>query len=285
MAAMATLPEIRCKIADRELVVGSHVGLLDSSVSELLACVGFDFLWIDTEHSAIDRGVLLQHLVAAQAGGAAAFVRIPWNDPVLAKPVLEMGPAGLVFPWVCTAEQAKAAVAACLYPPAGVRGFGPRRAVRYGMVSAEQFVREAAGSFWRIMQIEHVEAVRNLEAIVAVEGVDAIVVGPNDLSGSLGLLGQTEHPEVQKLCDRIAEVARRAGVPFGTSIGDDPAIVRRWIERGVDWIATGTDIGSLVAGGRRALAQARELGALRGGQPPRAPGAPGAPGAREERLA
>lgn len=284
MPAMATLHEIRRKIAARELVVGSHVSLLDSSVSELLACVGFDFLWIDTEHSAIDRGALQHHLVAAQAGGAAAFVRIPWNDPVLAKPVLEMGPAGVIFPWVCTAEQAKAAVAACLYPPAGVRGFGPRRAVRYGAIPSDQYIREAAGSFWRIMQIEHVEAVRNLEAIVVVEGVDAIVVGPNDLSGSLGLLGQTEHPEVQKLCDRIAGVARKAGVPFGTSIGDDPAVVRRWIERGVDWIATGGDIGSLLAGGRRALAQAKAI--REGGAG--APGAPAAPrpaGTREERLA
>lgn len=256
---MSTLTDIKTKIASRELVIGTHVSLLDPAVSELAACVGFDFLWIDTEHSAIDRGALQQHLVAAQAGGAAAFVRIPWNDAVLAKPVLEMGPAGIVFPMICTAEQAKAAVAACLYPPAGVRGFGPRRAVRYGAVPADRYIREAAGSFWRIMQIEHVEAVRNLEAIVGIEGVDAIVVGPNDLSGSLGLLGQTGHPEVQRLCDRIAEVAKRRGVPLGVSIGDDAEVVRRWIERGVDWIATGGDTGSLLAGGRRALEQARSM--------------------------
>jgi 2-keto-3-deoxy-L-rhamnonate aldolase RhmA len=267
---MATLSDIRQKIAAHELVIGSHVSLLDSSVSELLACVGFDFLWVDTEHSAIDRGVLQQHLVAAQAGGAAAFVRIPWNDPVLVKPVLEMGPAGIVFPMICSAEQAKAAVAACLYPPAGVRGFGPRRAVRYGTVPSDRYIREAAESFWRIMQIEHIDAVRNLEAIVEVEGVDAIVVGPNDLSGSVGLLGQTGHPEVRKLCDRIAEVAKRRGIPFGTSIGDDPDTVRQWIDRGVDWIATGTDTGSLLAGGRRALEQAR---AFRAGGAPRPGGA------------
>jgi 2-dehydro-3-deoxyglucarate aldolase/4-hydroxy-2-oxoheptanedioate aldolase len=255
---MSTLAEIRGKIASGELVVGTHVSLLDSAVSELLACVGFDFLWIDTEHSAMDRGVLQQHLVAAQAGGAAAFVRIPWNDPVLAKPVLEMGPAGIIFPMVRTAEEARAAVTACLYPPAGVRGFGPRRAVRYGMVPADRWIREADQSFWRIMQIEHVDAVANLEAILSVAGVDAIVVGPNDLSGSIGLLGQTQHPEVVKLCDRIAEVAKRRGIAFGTSIGDDPEIVQRWIERGVNWIATGTDTGSLLAGGKRALQQARD---------------------------
>ena len=254
---MSTLTDIRRKIAARELVVGTHVSLLDPAISELAAYVGFDFLWIDTEHSAIDRGVLQQHLVAAQAGGAAAFVRIPWNDPVMAKPVLEMGPAGIVFPMICTAEQARAAVAACLYPPAGERGFGPRRAIRYGTVPAERYISESAGSFWRIMQIEHVEAVRNLDAILGVEGVDAIVVGPNDLSGSVGLLGETGHPDVVKLCDRIAEAAKRRGMPFGVSMGDDPDTVRRWIERGVDWIATGTDTGSLVAGGRRALEQAR----------------------------
>ena len=254
---MSTLQKIRRKVAAGELVVGSHVSLLDPGISELLADVGYDFLWIDTEHSAIDRGSLQAHLIAARAGGAAAFVRIPWNDPVLLKPVLEMGPDGVVIPMVRTAEEARAAVAACLYPPAGIRGFGPRRAVRWGMVPAEQYIRDAASSFWRIMQIEHVDAVNNLEAIVAVEGVDAIVVGPNDLSGSVGLLGQTGHPDVLKLCDRIVEVAKRRGMPLGVSIGDDPAVVRSWIERGVDWIATGGDTGHLLAGARRALEQAR----------------------------
>jgi 2-dehydro-3-deoxyglucarate aldolase/4-hydroxy-2-oxoheptanedioate aldolase len=253
---MSTLREIRAKIAAGELVVGSHVSLLDSGVSELLADVGYDFLWVDTEHSAIDKGQLQAHLIACRAGGAAAFVRIPWNDPVLAKPVLEMGPDGIVFPMVRTAEEAKAAVAACRYPPAGVRGFGPRRAVRWGTVPADRYIREADASIWKIVQIEHVDAVANLDAILAVEGVDAIVVGPNDLSGSVGLLGQTQHPEVVKLCDRIAEAAKRRGTPFGTSIGDDPAVVRAWIERGVDWIATGGDTGHLVAGARRALEQA-----------------------------
>lgn len=266
---MSTLSDIRRKIAARELVIGTHVSLLDPAISELMGCLGFDFVWVDTEHSAIDRGVLQQHLVAAQAGGAAAFVRIPWNDPVLAKPVLEMGPAGIVFPMVCTAEQAKAAVAACLYPPAGQRGYGPRRAIRYGTEPMDRYLREAAGSFWRIVQIEHVDAVANLEAIVGVEGVDAIVVGPNDLSGSVGRLGQTEHPEVVRLCERIAEVAKRRGIPFGVSLGDHPEAVRSWIDRGVDWIASGSDTASLVAGGRRVLEQTRafraEFEARRGG--------------------
>ena len=250
MPPMTTLHDIRQKIASGELVVGTHVSLLDPSISELLAGVGFDFLWIDTEYSVFDRGALQQHLVAAQAGGAAAFVRTSWNDPVLAKPVLEMR----------YAEEARAAVAACLYPPAGVRGFGPRRAARYGMVPAEQ-------SFWRLMKIEHVDAVETLDGILDVEGVDSIVVVPNDLSGPLGLLGQTQHPEVVRLCDRIAEVAKRRKVPFGSSIGDDPAVVQRWIERGVDWITTGTDTGCLHAGGRRALEQARDMRSRQKGRP------------------
>jgi 2-keto-3-deoxy-L-rhamnonate aldolase RhmA len=261
--AMSSLKEIRAKVAARELVIGTHVSLLDPSVTELLACTGFDFLWIDTEHSAIDRGALQQHLIAAQAGGAAAFVRIPWNDPVLAKPVLEMGPAGIVFPMIRTAAEARAAVSACLYPPAGQRGFGPRRAVRYGMIPTEQYIRESAQSFWRIMQIECVDAVENLDEILGVEGVDAIVVGPNDLSGSVGLLGQTQHPDVVRLCDRIAETALRRKVPFGVSMGDDPPVVQRWIDRGVDWIALGSDTGSLLAGGRQALEHAREARARR----------------------
>ncbi|MCL2812990.1 MAG: aldolase/citrate lyase family protein [Oscillospiraceae bacterium] len=247
------------KIAKGEPVIGAHVYLADSSVTEMLGIMGNEFLWIDWEHSALDKSQIQSHLIAAKAAGIAAFVRIPWNDHVLAKPVLEMGPDGIVFPMIKTAEEARNAVAACTYPPKGARGFGPRRAVRYGMMPGGEYFEQVDSSFWKIMQIEHVEAVINLDEILKVEGVDTIVVGPNDLSGSIGLLGQLRHPEVMKLFDEIAEKCNKAGKPFGTSIGWNKQNVEDWKRRGASWIACGSDTGYIFEAGLGTLNGVKEI--------------------------
>ena len=247
------------KIARGETVIGAHISLADSCVTEMLGKMGNEFLWIDWEHSAMDRQHIQNHLIAAKAAGIAAFVRIPWNDHVLAKPVLEMGPDGIVFPMIRTVEEAKSAVAASTYPPKGARGFGPRRANHYGMMPTGEYLEQVDSSFWKIMQIEHVEAVKNLEWILEVEGVDTIVVGPNDLSGSIGLLGQTRHPEVMKLLDEIGEKCVRAGKPFGTSIGWHKQTVEDWKRRGVSWIACGGDTGFMFEAGMNTLNNVKDI--------------------------
>ncbi len=262
---MEGLEKVKGKLASGELVLGTHVSLADSCVTELLGDVGFDLLWIDTEHSPLDKSGLVLHLVAARAAGAAAFVRVPWNDPVLAKPVLEMGIDGIIFPMIRTEEEARRAVSACLYPPDGIRGFGPRRAARYGLAGGADYIRTAASRFWRILQIEHYQAVDNLDAILSVPGVDSIVVGPNDLSGSVGLLGQTGHPRVMELMDRIVETAHRRKVPVGTSIPEDPVTIQQWIDRGVQWLVTGSDT-SYLANGASVLFRTLR-GMRRGGKP------------------
>lgn len=263
---MEGLEKLKAKLAAGTLVLGTHIGLADSCVTELLGDVGFDLVWIDTEHSPLDKSGLVLHLVAARAAGAAAFVRIPWNDPVLAKPVLEMGIDGIIFPMIRSEEEARRAVSACLYPPEGIRGYGPRRAARYGLVGGAEYIRSAARGFWRIMQIEHYQAVDNLDAILSVPGVDSIVVGPNDLSGSVGLLGQTDHPRVMELLDRIVQTALRRGVPVGTSIPDDPRTIQQWIDRGVQWLVTGSDVSYLVKGARALHEALRAMAAERGGK-------------------
>lgn len=237
------------KLAKKEMIYGTHISLSDSSIVEMLGDVGFDFLWIDLEHSALDKQHIQSHLMAARGTGAAAFIRIPWNDPVLVKPILEMGPDGIVFPMIKTAEDAKKAVAATTYPPKGERGFGPRRANNYGLMNNAEYLAQVETSFWRIMQIEHVEAVKNLEEILAVEGVDTIVVGPNDLSGSIGVLGQPRHPEVMKLLDEIGEKCQKVGVPYGVSMGYVPETVADWKRRGCSWMACDSDSGYIVSGG------------------------------------
>ena len=127
----------REKLYASDPLIGTVIGLCDPCISEMIGQNGYDFLWIDTEHSAMDYHTLLMHIIAAKAGGSASIVRIPWNEPYLAKRVLEMGPDGIIIPQVSGAEDVRRAMKSCLYPPEGERGFGPRRACKYGMQPLE----------------------------------------------------------------------------------------------------------------------------------------------------
>lgn len=250
---MELIQQIEEKIARGEVAVGTYVTFTDCALSELLGNVGYDFLWLDMEHTALDKNQILYHLIAAQAAGKPTFLRVAWNDPILVKPMLDLGPDALVLPNIRTREQAECAVAACAYPPEGIRGFGPTRATQYGQIPAASYIKNAKKAFWRIMQIEDVQAVRNIDEILSVEGIDSVLIGPNDLSGSAGLLGQTSHPDMLQLYDRIAEACRRHSIPFGVAIAYEENAVRQWIDRGVNWISVGADFGHIVAGASAVL--------------------------------
>ena len=254
---MEELERIKLKIREGKPVVGTNIVLSDSSVTEIFGRIGYDFVWIDLEHAPNDRQELKLHMIAASAAGVAPFVRIPWNDPVLVKPVLELGPAAVIFPMIRSAEEAVRAVRSCLYPPEGIRGYGPVRAIDYGLKDRKEYLGEAA-RIWKIMQIEHVDAVENLESILAVEGVDSIVAGPMDLAASVGMLHEPGHQVVQRLMDRMAEVAVKSHVPLGTSIGYDLQSIRRWIDRGASWFGVGSDVAFLVRTGQEVLRTVRE---------------------------
>jgi len=256
---MSRASDLLQKMKKNPPVIGTHVNMADLSIAEQMGVLGFEFVWIEGEHSPLDKQTILGHIVACKAGNTAAFVRIPWNDPVLAKPILEMGIDGIIFPFIRTAEEAKAAVAACRYPPKGIRGYGPRRANRYGTQPNAEYLESVDESFLKIMQIEHIDAVNNLEEILAVDGVDTIVVGPNDLSGSVGLLGQTRHPDVLALMDTIAAKSKKAGVPFGVSMGVDKVALGEWIRRGVSWIGAGNDTSYIAQAGADAIKLIKEL--------------------------
>jgi 2-dehydro-3-deoxyglucarate aldolase/4-hydroxy-2-oxoheptanedioate aldolase len=234
-------------------VVGGHVFFTDPSISAAMATFGYDFIWIDGEHGPFDKQNMLMHVIAANEGGSAAFVRVPSNDPAVIKPVLEMGIDGIIIPMVLTQEEARAAVASCLYPPEGIRGFGPRRAIRYGRTDIQSYLADSRDSFLRIVQIEHRTAVANIEAILAVEGLDAIIIGPNDLSASLGLLGQSTHPKVLESGRVIIKAAKEAGKPVGVSIGPDESVIEKWMGMGVDFISVGDDISFLQQGASKTL--------------------------------
>jgi 2-keto-3-deoxy-L-rhamnonate aldolase RhmA len=248
----------RMKDPSAAMVVGGHVFLTDPSISEAMAGYGYDFIWIDGEHGPFDKNTLLSHVVFANEGGAAAFVRVPKNDPDVIKPILEMGIDGIIIPQVKSAEEAKAALSACLYPPRGIRGFGPRRAIKYNAMSMGDYLSDADDSFLRILQIEHVDAVRHIDEIVALDGLDALIIGPMDLSSSIGLLGKPLAPEVVELGVKTIKAAKRHGIPCGVSIGPDATLINAWKKAGVDFISCGDDVSFLQIGAAKTIAAIRK---------------------------
>ena len=222
---------------------------------------GFDFLIIDGEHGPVDFGPM-EHLVqVANLMGVPIVVRIPWNEPVVIKRVLDLGSNGILVPLCTTVEEVKGAIEATRYPPQGIRGFGPRRPTRYGRLFGE-YIESANESVLVFIQIEHIDAVRNVEGILAVPGVDGLLIGFNDLSASIGLLGQPAAPAVLELADEVIKKASRASVAVGAAVGGVEQAVN-WLQRGAQFATVGSDCSFLVQaadeGVRRVKAQLTEV--------------------------
>ncbi len=230
------------------------MGIPYPDVAEILALAGFDYLWIDLEHGPGDF-VQAQAMIQAIGGRCPCVIRVPENRDVWIKKALDTGADGVVVPSVNTAEDAQRAVAACLYPPEGVRGTGVARAHDYGM-DLPGYLARANRSVAVILQAEHIDAVRNADAILATPGMDALFIGPLDLSGTMGLLGQMSHPEVQAAVEQVRARGQAAGVPLGL-FTPNGAAAREAIGRGFTFIAMSTDTIFLWTAARAALAEAR----------------------------
>jgi len=239
--------KFREKMKSGELCVGCDITFTDPAVSELCAEAGFDFLWIDMEHAPLSLANVEGHIMATGGTDTAPFVRLPWNDPILMKPVLELAPAAVILPNVKTPQETEAAVQACKYPPRGIRGFGPRRGHRHGAMDIQTYIKEANDQTMVIVQIEDKLAVDNLDAILATPGVDAIVLGPMDLSASLGCLGQMDHPDFLAAVDTVCKKALNTGCFLGTSCGYLAEALEFWLDKGVQWICYSSDTDSLMA--------------------------------------
>ena len=242
---------LREKLDKKAPVCGTLLCIGDPTVTEAVALSGYDVLWIDCEHSPISGIALENTLIAAKAGGTPAWVRIPWNDPVLAKPVLDMGADGIIFPYIRTVEDAKRAVEACEYPPRGVRGYGPMRANLYGEIPQSEYVTKTYRECRRVIQIEHIDAVNDLENIASVDGIDAFILGPNDLSGSVGMIGKVKAPEMIKIYERAAAVLRKTGKPFGVATFYDEEWLTMWKNFGATILFVGCDYGFVHDGAKK----------------------------------
>ena len=248
----------RARLAAGELCLGASVTFTDPAVTEAL-CDSADFLWIDTEHASMNIESITRHLMAARAGGRVALVRPPSSAIGQLKPVLDAGAAGIIVPQVRSADEVRQVVDACRYPPMGDRGFGPHRPSNYGraLSDIDAYVEDMNRELFVSVQIEHVEAFRELDAIATIPGLDSLVIGPVDLSGSMGVLGQLDHPDVTTAMERIIDVGHEAGLSIGMGMGSQYAFGLRWSERGVDWIQVDCDYSYMIRGFEQVTARIR----------------------------
>ena len=243
-----------------KISLGAVITLSDLTVSELAGDCGMDFVWIDAEHAPHTIDGVMKHLIALRGTGCAGLVRVRANDPMLIKPYLDLAPDGVIVPMVNTAEEAEKAVTACRYPLTGIRGCGVRRAVRYGAENFFDYVKRSETEPMVIVQIEHVDAVRNLDKILKVPGIGSICIGPCDLSCRAGCPGDVYGPVVTDLVRRAGAIVRGAGRRFGVSMGAAPEEkFRHWRELGINMISTGNDYTFVLNGARQNLAVLRSL--------------------------
>lgn len=222
-------------------------------VAEICAGGGLDWLLLDMEHAANGVESILAQLQAVAAYTSTPVVRIPTADVVIIKQVLDIGAQNLLVPMVSSAEHARAVIEAVRYSPRGVRGVGSAlsRSARWNRVT--DYLAEADAHTSITVQIETAAAVEAAAEIAAVDGVDAIFVGPSDLAASMGLLGQQTHPDVVAAVVRTFEAAHAAATPVGVN-AFDPALVQAYVDAGADFVAVGADV-AMLARGSEAFAQ------------------------------
>jgi 2-keto-3-deoxy-L-rhamnonate aldolase RhmA len=213
---------------------------------------GFQWGVIDMEHTPLDLENLLHMLQAVAGTSLVPIVRVPWNDTVNIKRVLDTGATTLLVPFVQNAQEAQAAVSATRYPPQGRRGMaGMSRASRFG--TTQDYLRCANEHMGVIVQLETPQAIEALESIASVSGVDALFIGPGDLSATMGHVGQVTHPDVLALTEQAVRRAKALGMPIGT-VGGTPEVVSQYLGMGFDFVAIASDLGLLMRSAQGALA-------------------------------
>lgn len=221
-------------------------------VAEAIGHAGFDWAVLDMEHTPIDLMTLVHLLQAVSGTKLEPVVRVPWNDTVTIKRVLDAGAKTLLVPFVQNAAEAQAAVDALRYPPLGKRGLaGMGRASKFGTVP--DFAATENSRVALIVQLETAEAIGELEAIASIDGIDALFIGPGDLSATMGHVGQLTHPDVLAITADAVRRAKALGKPIGT-VGGTPEVCAKYREIGFDFIAIASDLGLLMRGAQAACA-------------------------------
>jgi 2-dehydro-3-deoxyglucarate aldolase len=233
--------EVKHKLGRGEVSVGSWLQLSHFTVAEIMAKQGFDWLAIDMEHSAIGVQDIEPLIQVIEAYGCVPLVRLWGNDPVLTKRAMDAGAGGVIVPMVNTRQEAEKAVASVKYPPEGNRGVGLYRAQGFGDTFKE-YQKTVNQESLVIVQIEHRLAVENINDILSVPGIDGVMIGPYDISGSLGVIGELDHPEVKEAQSKVLAAAKAAKKAAGIHVVEpSPADVKERVKEGFTFIAYSTD--------------------------------------------
>ena len=233
---------LKQKIQNRELTIGSWITIGNPIIAEIMAQAGFEWLTIDMEHSAITLDIAQDLIRVIGCYNVEPLVRVGFNDPTVIKRVMDAGAKGVIVPMVNSKEDAENAVSAVKYPPVGFRGVGLARAQKYG-ADFEGYKKWNQNDSIVIVQIEHINAVNNFEEIMNVEGVDGFIIGPYDLSASLGFPGKFDHPDVVDALKRVELFSKSMNVVSGVHvIQPDENIVKHNVELGYRFIAHSIDI-------------------------------------------
>ncbi len=242
---------VRKQLQEGKPVIGATVTVPSPEVAAQLANMGFDFLWIETEHSPITLETLRNMILATRGLKAVPIARVPVNELWTAKRVLDEGSLGVIFPFTSTPELARQAVAACKYPPEGARGFGPGLA-GFRWPAPEGYVRFANRNVIVVTIIEQARAVDQIEEIASVPGIDVLFIGVNDLSYSLGLGGRQNEPKLQEAIAKIVAAGKRHNIPLGRPAGNADQ-VQQFVKDGFLFFQASSDLGLMAAGANALL--------------------------------
>ena len=242
------------RLRNNELLLGTMLTIPAPEIAEMAAKCGFDWLFMDGEHSPLST-LDWQHMLQAVAGRSAGIIRVAARTEMEIKKVLDIGADGIIAPQVNSADEARRIVEWCRYPPQGERGVGLARAQGYGLDFAG-YVESANERVAVIIQAEHVEAVDNIEEIARVEGIDAVFIGPYDLSASMNKMGEIDHPEVVRAIDKVTRVCRQNDIALGY-FGVTAENVQPYIDQGYRLICAGVDAGFVTQGAQEVLQKLR----------------------------
>lgn len=248
---------LKSKLKKQQVTIGSWITLAHPAIAEIMAKAGFNWLAVDMEHSVITIREAEELIRVIDLCGVVPLVRLSANDPVQIKRVMDAGANGVIVPMVNSVAEAERAVSAVRYPPQGIRGVGLARAQGYGS-SFDKYLDWVNKESVVIVQVEHIDAVNNLESILSVDGVDGFIVGPYDLSGSLGVPGQFDHPLMKEAMQRIETVGTASGKAPGIHVIEPkPDELRKRIEQGYRFVAYSVDIRMLDCTCRKGLSTIR----------------------------
>ena len=240
------------KLSAGAITAGMWVNLPSPVSFEVVADSGFDWVVVDSEHFAFNKETLLHMLMAFKTSETVAIIRVPWNEPAVVKQALDMGFDGIMFPGVGSLKDVKRAVLACRYPPLGQRGFGPIRISGYTGAGQVEYARHANERVICAIQIEDISAKQDIDEIVKVPGIDWVMFGPNDLSGTVGSFLNPKHPDVREAVHEMQKKVKAAGLPYSGWMGS-PEAIEDAMQGGCQLIFTTDDISCLQQGMAAAL--------------------------------